>query len=970
MPPRLLAALLCLGFAVATPAGQARPDIQPVAGDEILIEFRAHADDSRRDAAIERIGGRKLKRFKQLRVDHVRLARGRRADETIAELLQRDDVVAAQPNYSQRATFPSPPNDPFWTQNNTHLWGVERIQSDDVWAAYTTGDPDIVVAAIDSGVQYDHPDLAPNIWINPGEIAGNGVDDDANGYVDDVHGIDTFNHDSDPMDDNGHGTHTAGTIGARGNNGVGAVGVNWNATILPCKILDANGNGSDASAIECFDYITLMKSRGVNIRVSNNSWGRSRDLNAPFPQVLKNAIDAAGDAGIINIFAAGNDGVNIDTFPHDPASFTSPSIVSVAASTRVPLDGRANFSNFGSTSVDLVAPGAGIVSTYFNAPGCSPPCYAISDGTSMAAPHVSGAAALLLAQYGDLSVPGIRQLLLQNVTRVSAWAGRVATGGRLNAFTAANALNANTPPGINITSPAAGSIYDAPASIAITADASDTGSITSVEFFLGATSVGIDTAAPYSVTVNNVTAGGYAITARATDNLGVWTVSAPVEVFVGLTDELITDTLIASGTRLQQLQNADGGWFFRAGDGDCGTNAFAGGSCNNIIGVTALGLLSAYNRGGPTSLLDDALQAGLLLQAIRAANPTLPPFSQDLEFLRALSVASNDPQWASLAAGWFATITKLHPIADDRVQFAFNRRGTNFAVAVWDLASTIRSAKAAGRADYAQALGNAIVAREEEWRSTNTFTTLAMGSLLWAMHDLPGFDAPIGDYRSYLLGLQGFDGSWSGGSLQDTAYVALGLGAVGGTGVEDAIEDAVAFFINHQLANGGFPFSFSGGVAGSEFATVDSEVTRAIGILYNTGTGSSVSVAPAQLASVTFSDVIAAGTTSVVATSSPSEARVSNAYLLLNLNYEVVTTADFSGAMTVCVSVPWDAVAGRFDDVRLLHARGKTKNDKLEDVTILKGALAPDASTKRVCGELSPKSSRIFSPTVSVALKR
>ena len=970
MPPRLLAALLCVSFAVATPAGQARPDIAPTSGDEILIEFSPHADDSRRDGAIERVGGKKLKRFKQLRVDHVRLPHGQRADDAIAELLQRDDVVAAQPNFAQRATFPSPPNDPFWTANNTFLWGIERIQADDVWATYTTGDPDIVVAVLDSGTAYDHPDLAANIWTNPGEIAGNGLDDDANGYVDDVHGIDTLNHDSDPMDDNGHGTHTAGTIGARGNNGVGVAGVNWNVTILPCKILDANGDGNDAAAIECFNYITMMKARGVNIRVSNNSWGRYRDVNAPFPQVLKNAIDAAGDAGIINIFAAGNDGVNIDINPHDPASFTSPSIISVAASTRVqPTDGRAGFSNFGVTSVDLAAPGAAIVSTYIPIGTCDP-CYATSDGTSMAAPHVAGTAALLLAQYGDLSVAGIRQLLLQNVTRVSAWAGRVATGGRLNALTAANALNANSAPTIAITAPAAGTVYDAPASITVDAAAFDTGSIASVEFFIDATSAGIDTVAPYSVIVNNVAAGTHTITAKATDNLGAWTLSAPVDVVVGLTEELVTSAVIASGTRLQQLQNADGGWFFRADDANCGTNAFAGESCNNIIGVTALGLLSAYDRGGAASLLDDAIRAGQLLQAIRSANPSLQPFSQDLEFLRALSVASNDPQWAQMATDWFATITNVHPAAADRVQFAFDMRGANAAVAVWDLASTIRSAKAAGRADYAQALANTIVAREGEWRTTNSFTTLAMGSLLWAIHDLPGFTPTIAEYRTYLLGLQNAEGSWSGGNLQHTAYVALGLGAVGGADTEDAIEDAVAFFVNHQLANGGFPFSFSNGVAGPEFATVNSEVTRAIGILYNTGAGASVSVAPAQLATVTFSNVASMGTTTVVATSASSDARVSNAYSLLGLNYEVVTTASVSGAMTVCVSVPWDAVSGRFDDVRLLHARGKSKNDKLEDVTIRKGSRADNAATNRVCGELEPRESRTFSPTVSVALKR
>ena len=262
---------------------------------------------ARRNAALSAVGGQRIKRFATIDLDHVRLPRGRAAAEAIAELLASGTVIAAQPNYIRRITAAPPPNDFLWLNDTANgFYGLKKIQADLVWAAphNNTGSSAVVVADIDTGVKYTHPDLAANMWINPGEIAGNLIDDDANGYVDDVHGIDTFNHDSNPMDDHGHGTHTAGTFGAVGNNGpdllTAAVGVNWTVRILACKFLDAAGNGSDAGAIECLNYITALKNRGVNIRVSNNSWGSERGAE-PFPQLLKDAFDAAGNAGILNV---------------------------------------------------------------------------------------------------------------------------------------------------------------------------------------------------------------------------------------------------------------------------------------------------------------------------------------------------------------------------------------------------------------------------------------------------------------------------------------------------------------------------------------------------------------------------------------------------------------------------------------------------------------------------------------------
>src|SRR6185369_11415826 len=188
---------------------------------------------------------------------------------------------------------------------------------------------------------------------NPLEIPGNHIDDDGDGYIDDVYGIDTVNHDSNPYDDQGHGTHTSGTIAAVGNNNLGVVGVNWRAKLLSCKFLDAAGSGTDAGAIECFNYIVMLRNRGENIRVSSNSWGESR--SGPPSSVLRAAIDAAGDAGIINIFGAGNDGTDNDIAPFDPASYGSSSIIAVASSGHA--DEPSYFSNYGRTSVDLAAPG-------------------------------------------------------------------------------------------------------------------------------------------------------------------------------------------------------------------------------------------------------------------------------------------------------------------------------------------------------------------------------------------------------------------------------------------------------------------------------------------------------------------------------------------------------------------------------------------------------------------------------------
>jgi len=373
-------------------------------------------------------------RFKSLlngRLANLKL-RGKSVKEAIEILKKNPSVAYVEPNYKWSKALT--PNDPsygdLWGMNNTgQNNGVvdADIDAAEAWDI-TTGSSDIVIGVIDTGVDYNHEDLADNMWQNPGEIAGNGVDDDNNGYIDDIYGIDTANGDTDPIDDDSHGTHVAGTIGAVGNNGIGVVGVNHDVSIAACKFLGADGTGSTAGAIECINYFTDLKDAGVNVRATNNSWG-----GGSFSQALADAITAAGDADILFLAAAGNSGVDNDASPHYPSSYENDSIVAVASIGR--NDGDVGHS-YGLTSVDLAAPGGAILSTI---PGNS---YATYSGTSMATPHVAGSAALVWSINPALSAVEMKDILMSSGDDNVYATGRTVSGKRLNVN---NALEAADP---------------------------------------------------------------------------------------------------------------------------------------------------------------------------------------------------------------------------------------------------------------------------------------------------------------------------------------------------------------------------------------------------------------------------------------------------------------------------------------------------------------------------------------------
>jgi subtilisin family serine protease len=297
----------------------------------------------------------------------------------------------------------------------------------------TTGSSDVIALVIDSGVLYTHPDLAGNMWKNPREIAGDGIDNDSNGYIDDVHGINAILNTGNPLDDNGHGTHCAGILGGQGNNGQGVTGVAWNTKIVAAKFLSSSGSGSLSNAVKAINYGVALRRAGNAIVVSNNSWG-----GGSYSSTLAAAIQSAGDAGILFVAAAGNSASNNDTTPSYPSSYSSDSIVAVASTTSSGT--LSSFSNYGATSVDIAAPGSSIISTYLT------DGYAYLSGTSMAAPQVSGVALLVQSICsGRLTQQQVKTAILSSGQQYPSLSGKVLTSAIANAYGAVVAAQAYCP---------------------------------------------------------------------------------------------------------------------------------------------------------------------------------------------------------------------------------------------------------------------------------------------------------------------------------------------------------------------------------------------------------------------------------------------------------------------------------------------------------------------------------------------
>ena len=390
----------------------------------VIVRFESGTDAAERAAARRAADVESPERLPGPGLEVVQPEPGVTVKESVAALERSPDVVYAEPDAARRGF--ATPDDRFfglqWALRNTgqSVGGTAGTAGADIGAEaawdMTTGAPGVVVAVVDSGVDVAHPDLAPNLWADPGETGAgreaNGLDDDGDGLIDDRMGWDWVQGDNQPLDGNGHGTHVSGTIAARGDDATGVAGVAWSASIMPLRVLGDDGSGRVSDVVKAYGYAARHGARVLNASLGGGSFSRTeRDAIAAAPNVLF-------------VVAAGNDGADNDATGSYPCNYGLDNVVCVAASDQ--SDGLASFSNYGATTVDIAAPGVNIASSW---PGAA---WRLLDGTSMATPHVAGAAALVLAARPELDVAGLRDALLSSTDLRPALAGRVVTGGRLN----------------------------------------------------------------------------------------------------------------------------------------------------------------------------------------------------------------------------------------------------------------------------------------------------------------------------------------------------------------------------------------------------------------------------------------------------------------------------------------------------------------------------------------------------------
>lgn len=409
---------------------------------EVIVKFRANASAANRGAAMRAANAAAGERIHTAAMRRVGDGEGITVMNTsmsvpaaIQALRNSPDVEYAEPNYIYQHAATS--NDPYYT--NGSLWGMYGdattpanqygSQAGEAWAAGKTNCGSVYIGVIDEGRMYTHEDLAANTGTNPGEVAGDGIDNDGNGYVDDVYGWDFAGGDNTIFDGIGddHGTHVSGTIGGVGGNGKGVAGVCWSVKMIQGKFLGRNG-GTTANAVKAVDYFTDLKTRqGLNVVATSNSWG-----GGGFSQALGDAIERANAANILFIAAAGNSTYDCDTSTACyPAEYTSANVLTVAALTST--GALASYSNYGATTIDIGAPGSGVWSTVpASSKGKVISSYASYSGTSMATPHVSGAAALYAAYHAGSSAATIKNAIMSSAVPTASLSGKTVTGGRLN----------------------------------------------------------------------------------------------------------------------------------------------------------------------------------------------------------------------------------------------------------------------------------------------------------------------------------------------------------------------------------------------------------------------------------------------------------------------------------------------------------------------------------------------------------